>query len=30
MCELIVYEGVRRSNDITSEAEKPILFIFHI
>ena len=35
--ELIVYEGVRRpsivstfSNDISSEAEKPILFIFHI
>ena len=32
--ELKVYEGVRRlstfSNDISSEAEKPILFIFHI
>ena len=37
--ELIVYEGIRRlsvvrpstfSNDISSEAEKPILFIFHI
>ena len=36
--ELLVYEGIRRpsvrlstfSNDISSEAEKPILFIFHI
>ena len=38
--ELIVYEGIRRpsvvrrlstfSNDISSEAEKLILFIFHI
>ena len=36
--ELIVYEGIRRpsvrlstfSNDISSEAEKPILFRFHI
>ena len=37
--ELIVYKGIRRlsvvrpstfSNDISSEAEKPILFIFHI
>ena len=37
--ELIVYKGIRRpsvvrpstfSNNISSEAEKPILFIFHI
>ena len=36
--ELIVYKGIRPSsvrpstfsNDISSEAEKPILFIFHI
>ena len=37
--ELIVYKGIGRtyvlrpstfSNDISSEAEKPILFIFHI
>ena len=37
--ELIIYKGIRRpsvvrpstfSNDIFSEAEKPILFIFHI
>ena len=37
--ELIVYEGIRRvsvvrrstfSNDISSEAVRPILFIFHI
>ena len=37
--ELIVYEGIRRpsvrrlstfSNDISSEAGRPILFIFHI
>ena len=36
--ELIVYEGIRRpsirlstfSNDICSEAVRPILFIFHI
>ena len=37
--ELIVYKGIRHpsvvrlstfSNDISSEAEKPILFIFHI
>ena len=36
--ELIVYKGIRRpsvrpstfSNDISSEADKPILFIFHI
>ena len=37
--ELIVYKGIRRpsvvrpstfSNDISSESEKPILFIFHI
>ena len=32
--ELIVYKGIRRpstfSNDISSKAEKPILFIFHI
>ena len=36
--ELIVYKGIRRpsvrsstfSNDISSEAEKPILFMFHI
>ena len=31
---IIVYEGIRRpstfSNDISSEAVKPILFIFHI
>ena len=31
--ELTVYKGIRRStfsNDISSEAKKPILFIFHI
>ena len=36
--ELIVYEGIRRpsvrlstfSNDISSEAVRPILFVFHI
>ena len=32
--ELIVYEGIRRpstfSNDISSEAMRPILFIFYI
>ena len=39
ICELIVYEGICRpslrrpspfSNDISSEAMRPILFIFHI